>query len=142
MNKYIFIVILLLNSFVLSAQINENGRPFIKNYSPEEYGAAGQTWAIVKDNRGVMYFGNNFGLLEYNGSRWKLKYNPDFSTTILSLAKDNYGTLYFGAIGQFGMMIPDSTGELEFFSLSNFINQDNSDAAIRGIHTVGDQVIF
>ena len=142
MNKYFLTTVFFISSLVLSAQINENGRPFIKNYSAEEYGAAGQTWAIVKDNRGLMYFGNNFGLLEYNGSKWKLRYDPDFSTTILSLAKDKYGTLYFGAIGQFGMMIPDSIGELDFFSLSNFINQDNSDAAIRGIHSVGDRIIF
>ena len=47
-----------------SAHTGELGQPFIRNYSPKEFGAAPSNWAIVQDKRGVIYFGNAEGLLE------------------------------------------------------------------------------
>ena len=48
------------------------GRPFIRNYNPKEFGAAFNYWAIAQDRRGVMYFGNWNGVLEYDGVSWRL----------------------------------------------------------------------
>ncbi len=39
---------------------NITGIPFIQNYGPKEYGALSQNWAIVQDQRGIMYFGSGF----------------------------------------------------------------------------------
>jgi len=47
MRKYFYIIIILITPFFIYGQINKNGVPFIKNYSPEEYDAHGQNWAIV-----------------------------------------------------------------------------------------------
>ena len=142
MNKYFFIIIILIIPSFLYGQINENGLPFIKNYTAEEYEAAVQNWAIVKDNRGIMYFANNYGLLEYNGSKWQV-YDNERSAAILSLAKDKSGIIYYGAAQEFGMMVPDSIGNLNFFSLSKIYNPGDADFnTVRGTHTVGDHVIF
>jgi len=46
------------------------GSFFIRNYPPDEYGAHNQNWAILQDSRGVMYFGNSDGALEYDGESW------------------------------------------------------------------------
>ena len=46
---------------------NESGRPFIRNYEAREYQAHSQNWSILQDQRGVMYFGNSIGVLEYDG---------------------------------------------------------------------------
>ncbi|MEN8121306.1 MAG: SpoIIE family protein phosphatase [Bacteroidota bacterium] len=139
MNKYFYIIILLIIPSFLYGQINENGLPFIKNYPAEAYGAHDQNWGIVKDNRGVMYFANNHGLLEYNGAKWTL-YD---TVTVQSLAKDKLGTLYIGAFQQFGMMLPDSLGSLNFFNLYSIYNPGDADFnAIRGVHTIGDRVVF
>ena len=35
----------------------ELGSPPITNYSPKEYDFGTQNWSIVRDNRGVLYFG-------------------------------------------------------------------------------------
>ena len=50
----------------------EAGRPLIRRYTPREYGAGEQNWAVAQDDRGVVYFGNNLGLLEYDGASWRL----------------------------------------------------------------------
>ena len=46
--------------------------PIVRNYSVSDYNAGIQNWAIAQDERGVMYFGNNSGLLEFDGSAWRL----------------------------------------------------------------------
>jgi len=142
MRKYFYIIIILITPFFIYGQINKNGVPFIKNYSPEEYDAHGQNWAIVKDNRGVMYFANNFGVLEYNGTKWQL-YDNELSATIYSLSKDESGIIYYGASQDFGMMLPDSLGSLNFFSLFKVYSLGDADFnTVRGTHTIGEQVIF
>lgn len=55
----------------LPAQV-ETGKPLIRNYSPREYQAAPDAWAILQDQRGVMYFGTGSGVLEYDGASWRL----------------------------------------------------------------------
>ena len=64
-----------------------NGIPFIRNYGPKEYKANSQNWTIVQDNRGIMYFGNSAGILEYDGVNWRLIKTKD-DAVVRMLAKD------------------------------------------------------
>lgn len=43
-----------------------------QNYTPKDYDADAQNWAILQDRRGIMYFGNSDGVLEYDGVSWRL----------------------------------------------------------------------
>jgi len=142
----IFLYLLVLISFTYSndiiAQINRNGLPLMRNYSSDEYEAAVQNWAIVRDKRGVMYFGNNYGLLEFNGAKWEVHDN-DNSAAILSLAVAEDGSIYYGSAGDFGVVIPDSIGYLDFTSLYKIYNSGDPDFnAIRGVHIIENEVIF
>ena len=77
----IFSITCLLFSLLLNAQSDpEKGLPFITNYSPKTYKAYPQNWSIVEDDRGVMYFGNQNLILEYDGVKWnKIKlHNSSF----------------------------------------------------------------
>ena len=47
---------------------SELGYPFITNYGPRDYGAEQSNWGILQDRRGIMYFANGYGLLEYDGA--------------------------------------------------------------------------
>jgi ligand-binding sensor domain-containing protein len=98
------------------SQINKNGTQFITNYSPKTYQASEQNWAIVQDNRDVMYFGNNDnGILEYDGVNWR-KIPVKNKSIVRSFAKDSLGTIYVGAVGDFGMLTPKSNGKLIYES--------------------------
>jgi len=98
------------------AQTSELGRPFIRNYTPKEFGAAPSNWAIVQDRRGVMYFGNAEGLLEYDGVSWRRIATPN-RTVVRSLAVDQNDRIYAGEVGTFGYLAPDSIGQMRFVSL-------------------------
>jgi hypothetical protein len=84
---------------------NELGKPFITNWLPKDYGANAQNWAIAQDDRGVMYFGNSEGVLEYDGVSWRLlKYGNVSFTRALAIADD--GKLYVGGKGELGYFAP------------------------------------
>ncbi|MCS7086834.1 MAG: hypothetical protein RMM53_12060, partial [Bacteroidia bacterium] len=48
----------------------EAGLVFLKNFTTDDYGAEAQNWAVTQDSRGVIYVGNNSGVLEYDGYEW------------------------------------------------------------------------
>ncbi|MEJ2614955.1 MAG: hypothetical protein P8Z35_08355, partial [Ignavibacteriaceae bacterium] len=116
--------------FFISASLSQNkpekGYPFITNYSPKEYGAYQGNWAICQDKRGIMYFGNDIGLLEFDGSSWRFYQVPN-KTTIRSIAAGSDGKLYAGAVGDLGYFSPDSSGKLLFHSLMKFLPADKKD---------------
>ncbi len=110
---------LVLTSVFVSAQNgDEQGLPFIQNYYPKTYGAETQNWAIDQDAQGVFYFGNNGGVLEYDGTSWRLTPSSNKST-IQSMKIDKDGTIYIGASNEFGYLKINNIGKFEYCSLSN-----------------------
>ncbi|MGH7601281.1 MAG: hypothetical protein ACREOI_33400, partial [bacterium] len=100
---------------------NETGLPFIRNYGPKEYGAHAQNWTILQDERGVMYFGNGIGVLEYDGVSWRLLQLPN-KANIRALAQAEDGIrVYVGGAGDFGYIEPDSIGQMHYVSLLTFV---------------------
>jgi len=49
----------------------ETGSLFFQYYPADQYAASEQNWAIAHDRRGIMYFGNTEGVLEFDGRNWK-----------------------------------------------------------------------
>jgi hypothetical protein len=94
----------------------ETGLPFLRNYSPREYRAQSQNWAATQDQRGVMYIGNNDGVLVYDGVRWHTVRVANDSA-VRSLAVDGNGVVYVGARGEFGYLAPDESGAPHYVSL-------------------------
>ncbi len=95
----------------------EMGIPFIRNFRPREYGAEAQNWAVVQDARGIVFVGNNQGVLEFDGARWRLITTPR-GGPVRSLAVGPDGRVYVGALGEFGVLAPDASGRLGFSLLS------------------------
>lgn len=50
---------------------HEVGAPFIQNLTPKDYKSHSQIIGIAQDHRGVLYFGNYSGVLEYDGSTFR-----------------------------------------------------------------------
>lgn len=100
------------------SQLKTIGIPFIRNYTRKEYNAGTQNWSVTQDNRGVMYYGNNDGILEYDGNSWQVYGIPNHSI-VRSLSCDTNGTIYAGAFNEFGFLFPDNRGQLVYHSLSS-----------------------
>ncbi|MHC0440709.1 triple tyrosine motif-containing protein [Flavobacterium sp. 3-210] len=105
----------ILMSFFLSAQ---EFPPIIK-YSSAVYGAGNQSWMISQDDQNYLYFANNDGLLEYNGTNWQLYPAPN--ETILRSVKVIGNKIYTGTYMNFGYWIRNADGKLKYKSLSDAI---------------------
>jgi len=64
-----------------------------------------------------MYFGDNMGIIEYDGVVWKRILIAN-NSLVRSMAIDDSGRIYAGAANEFGFLQPDSHGELKYHSLS------------------------
>lgn len=118
----LLLIVCLTVSPIYSQQADLTGLPIIKNYLPSEHGGTPQNWAIVQDKRGIMYFANTGGLIEYDGSSWRIiKVENEVARTV---AIDSTGTIFVGGVDQFGMLQPDHSGKMIYKSLINFIPID------------------
>jgi hypothetical protein len=112
-------------SFFVLAQVysQDPGMPFIRNYPAYEYRASQQNWAIAQDSRGIMYFGNNNGLLEYDGISWRLTKLPG----VRALAIDKTGRIYTGLENDFGYLEPTRDGSYVYHSLKEKLAESDRD---------------
>lgn len=121
---------------------SETGRYPVFNFSPKEYDALEQNWCAIQDSRGIMYFGNNHGVLEYDGVNWTL-IPPSTSSPVKSITRDADGRIYFGSIGEFGYLIPDSIGRLDYHLISEQLGEGYEDFnVIWETHVTDDGIIF
>lgn len=94
----------------------------IVHFSKQAYNGQYQNWDLVQDaHTNFMYVANSKGLLEYDGSRWKI-YEYAQNQKIRSVAEDATGNIYTGAMGEFGIWQRNFQGELIYHSLKKQIN--------------------
>lgn len=113
-------------NYLSDEHIKSIGTPYIKNFKIKDYNANPQNWDMAQDNRGVLYFANSNGVLEYDGINWRIIYT-DNKSLVRSLAADSEGRIYVGADKEFGYLSPDSTGGMKFISLSKSLNKKYQD---------------
>ncbi len=92
-------------------------QPFVLNYTKTQYAGANQNWSVTQDQNGVLFFGNTYGLLEYNGAEWKQHTEPNIGIIRSTFADDN-GRIYTGSFEEFGYWQRNSYGELDYTSIS------------------------
>lgn len=129
-------------SLNILAQVKDIGMPNVKNYKRSDYKGGTQNWSIDQDKNGYIYFANNSGLIQFDGSTWS-KYALPNNTPIRSL-KIYSGKIFVGGNNEFGYFKPNEKGELKYFSLSKLIpNKESQDInLIWRIHVVRGEIIF
>jgi ligand-binding sensor domain-containing protein/DNA-binding CsgD family transcriptional regulator len=118
------------------------GLPAIKNYRNTDYHAALGIWDICQNQRGLLYFANNDGLLTYDGAYWKIYPLPN-KAAIKSLAIDTKGRIFVGGQDEIGYFSPDAGGILQYHSLKEDLPREAQQFAdVWNIIPVKDGVFF
>lgn len=134
--------ILICFSIFAFGQIKDTGIPEIRNFEKQEYKAGTQNWKIERNSRNFLYFANNNGVLEYDGSHWNLYGLPNPSI-IRSIKIDQNDRIYIGQQNEFGYMEPDENGLLTYHSLSDQLQESQKNfEEIWRIHLTGMGVVF
>jgi serine phosphatase RsbU (regulator of sigma subunit)/ligand-binding sensor domain-containing protein len=132
--------ILLANNSLSQTNIFESGLPHILNYTKNNHKAHDQNWCLLEDSLGLIYIGNNAGLLVFDGIEF------DFLATesvIYSLAKDGKGNIFYGADGDFGLIKQNESGKLIQESLIHLIPKGfDTFAEVWTIKCIDNQVFF
>ena len=155
MNKLIFTVlfsVLQLVNYLCTygqSQINENifpnsikGIPRILHYTKNDFNSDTQFWSMCQDDEGVLYFGNNEGVLIYDGEHWQYIHLPNRSSMrCLLQAKD--GTIYAGGFNDFGTIDKDEFGKYQFNSLLHLIRvEDRNLENLWDVQEVQGHIVF
>ncbi len=116
----VLIGILMISGTLLGQNLNEIGLYNIRNYTAKEYSLVPQNFAVVQDSRGVLFFGNGSGILEYDGHDWDT-IQTQHDAPIRSLTIDSKGIIYVGGTGEIGFLASDATGRIRYHSLLDSI---------------------
>jgi len=116
----------------------------VTNYTNKEYGRDfhPSNLSIAQDRRGLIYIANGFHLLEFDGYHWNA-YPINKSTWILSVAIGSSGTIYIGSQNEFGYFSPDSSGRLQYHSLSDSLKgADRNFTNVWKVHATSSGIFF
>ena len=128
---------------ILSAQIKKIGVPFITNYNPKTYKAASENWDVLQDSKGMMFFANHFGIMQFDGVRWNIITQPENKSMVRSLAIDKKDRIYVGAQCDFGYTFQLPNGQYKYTSLVKLLPVSSRNFG-DVLHTVvrNNEVIF
>jgi signal transduction histidine kinase/DNA-binding NarL/FixJ family response regulator len=91
------------------------GLYYYRNYTRKDYNNHSTNWCVLQDKRGMIYLGNNGGLMELDGVSWREIPVPN--NTVRSLAMDDNGVIYVGGKNEFGFLAVNALSALEYVSL-------------------------
>jgi len=141
MSKFAFSTFLSFFASLLSLVSSAQDLPPIVSYNSNTYGAGNQSWMISEDKKQFIYFANNEGLLEFNGSNWTLYPSPN--ETIIRSVKVIDDKIFTGCYMEFGYWKRQSNGVLKYTSLSDKIkNKLNEDEHFWNIINLDHWVLF
>ncbi len=116
------------------------GTPFIRNYSSVDYGMHPRNYCITQDINGVIYVGNEYGLLEYDGSEWKQIHLPNgINATVVSI--DDAGQIWLGSEEGIGYLKPAKTSSWSYQGL-RLPEPTDAPFTVSGIHQLGEALFF
>jgi signal transduction histidine kinase/DNA-binding NarL/FixJ family response regulator len=98
-----------------AAGASELGRPLVRVYPRQEHKAHAQFHAPFQSPEGLMYFGNQLAVMEYDGRTWRVLKLPLPYTR--ALAAGPGGDLYVGDEEQLGVLARPDSGEPRYTSL-------------------------
>lgn len=117
MRRFLLGIVIILTTFTLHCEAQ---LLMIRNFPPALNASSAQNWGIAEGFGGQMFFGNNQGLLSYDGDEWNVSYVSNY-TSVRSVQMSRDGKqLLAGATDEFGYFCPSSkSDQMVYYSLSN-----------------------
>jgi len=103
---------------------HHTGTPFLREWRGEDYEASAVNWDIATHPGGLVYVGNNSGVLEFDGARWRTLAMPRGGRAG-TLAIDQRGRLWAGGHDEIALFEPDAQGALRARDLAPLLPRDN-----------------
>ena len=138
--RFLFLILLFisLDSFAQGTI----SKPQIFNYTSSIYKGGLQNWCVAQDSKGVMYFGNNEGLLSFDGRNWRIHPLPN-ATVVRSVAIDKNDRIYVGGQDELGYFEGDDKGMLVFHSLKEKLQEsERFFSDVWHTEILGDDIFF
>lgn len=102
MYRLIYLLIFLLSiSTYPQESLSILNKPKITHFSRSDFKADTQFWTMTEDNEGIKYFGNNDGVLIFDGEQWKRVMLPNHSS-VRSLMTTSDGQVLAGGYNELG----------------------------------------
>lgn len=144
--------ILIIYSFatsVLAQPINSNpkqalnniGLSKVINYNSKNYESHPRCYDAIQDHNGFMYFGNLWGIIQFDGIKWK-KIPLSNGSSCTSLAIDKNGMIFIGGRNDIGYLKENTKGEKQFVSLRHKVNGIKSFGEVWQTYTTKNGVVF
>ncbi len=113
----------------------------ITQYSRNDFNADPQFWAICEDQNGTIFFGNNDGVIIFDGEHWQ-KLNLPNNSSVRSLAIDEKGIIYAGGYNEVGTIQKNNTGKYFYKSLMEELQLEGKNIEnIWAIHPLGNKIL-
>lgn len=109
------VTLLCLLQFCVLRSQGQSFMPIISNYNSFAYHFGMQNWSCAQDAQGIMYFGNNNGMLSFDGYEWQSAAMPSKGIVRSILADGD--RIYVGSYTDFGYFLRTDTGGMVYHSL-------------------------
>jgi signal transduction histidine kinase len=137
---FILLTILGLSFSFAHAQF-DIGYPLIQSYKATDYKAQPQVWNGTQDSSGIVYFGNNDGVMIFTGSKWEIV--PLQNRSIVRSLKLYKNKIAVGGSDDFGFLFRNSEGNHQYSSLVNLLPDSvSSFNDVHSIEQLGDTLYF
>jgi AraC family transcriptional regulator, chitin signaling transcriptional activator len=137
--RLLYVILPILFHIIASAQSNSVK---IKTYQKQEFNADAEFWIMCEDKDGILYFGNNDGVLVFDGEHWHKLILPN-NSSVRSLTTGKNGVVYAGAYNEAGTITKDVTGQYRYTSLTGTLQLEGRNVEnIWDIQPLGNKLFF
>jgi signal transduction histidine kinase/CheY-like chemotaxis protein len=106
----------------------DNGIPQYSVYNLEQLNVGLSSLRFHEDSIGRIMVYEDGHLFAFNGKEWEslIENRHSAESEVVSIAKASDGTLYAGAVGNWGKLVPQKDGRFHFVSLSGGVDRTSS----------------
>jgi AraC family transcriptional regulator, chitin signaling transcriptional activator len=149
MTSKFYYIILLFFPVYIQAQVDDSFLKKVKSsvtesvsFDKNDFKSDSQFWTMCEDYDGLLIFGNNEGILIFDGEYWKTVYLPN-NSSVRSLMIDKAGVIWVGGYNEIGTLKKDNSGNYYYESLIDDLGLNNANLENNWkIHDFNGKVVY